>query len=96
MVLVGVGLIWFGVSSIHLMDRTGQLLNSGSFLPVLPAPHRSDGHGGGSARGAEHLVLGGGDRTVCVWGVSGLEGQRAIASTIAKEFNLESIKPTRK
>ena len=58
--LVGVGLIWFGVSSIHLMDRTGQLLNSGSFLPVLPAPHRSDGHGGGSARVTEHLVPGGG------------------------------------
>ena len=58
------------MSPIDLRYWAGRLRNSGSFPPAPVSPHRGDGDGEGGARGAAHLVLGGGGWTVSIKRVS--------------------------
>ena len=56
---------------INLGNRAGWFSHPSTALPASASPHRGDGHGGGGASGAKHLVGGVGDRTVVIWGAGG-------------------------
>ena len=62
--------LWFG--GPHPFEGpAGWICDPSTALPAPASPYRGDGHGGGGASGAKHLVVGVGGRTVGVGGAGG-------------------------